>query len=122
MDAVKLKQLLFANNTRLYAILDGVMVAGLPDRLYRSGLTYECLVSGDLTPAMTLPGHNPAATRQNTPTRNLTIRLASNVSDFCDSERLTTGPSRLFRGNLLGQLDINRNGIVIGKRHPVLID
>jgi len=52
MDAVKLKQLLFANNTRLYAILDGVMVAGLPDRLYRSGLTYECLVSGDLTPAM----------------------------------------------------------------------
>lgn len=53
MDAAKLKQLLFANNTRLYGILDGVMVAGLPERLYRSGLTYECMVSGDLTPAMT---------------------------------------------------------------------
>ena len=52
MDAAKLKQLLFVNNTRLYAILDGVMVPGLPDRLYRSALTYECLLAGDLTPAM----------------------------------------------------------------------
>lgn len=53
MDAAKLKQLLFANDTRLYAILDGVMVPGLPDRLFRSGLTYECLIGGDLTPAVT---------------------------------------------------------------------
>ena len=52
MEAATLRQHLFSDDTRLYAILDGVMVEDLPGRLYSSDLTYECLLTGDLTPAM----------------------------------------------------------------------
>jgi len=52
MDSAQLKQLLFRSDTRLYAILDGVMVPGLPTRLHQSGLMHESLIGGELTPAM----------------------------------------------------------------------
>jgi hypothetical protein len=50
MDEKKLRQFLFSDASRLYAVLDGVMVPGLPKRLYEGQVPNYCLLTGDLTP------------------------------------------------------------------------
>lgn len=48
MDANKLKQRLFLETTRLYAILDGASIPDLPRRLYETNTPNYCLLRGDL--------------------------------------------------------------------------
>ena len=50
MDDQKLRQHLFSETTRLYGVLDGIMVPGLPNRLYEGQIPNYCLLKGDLTP------------------------------------------------------------------------
>lgn len=50
MDDQKLRQYLFNPTTRLYAVLDGIMVPDLPKRLHETRIPNHCLVKGNLTP------------------------------------------------------------------------
>ncbi len=50
MDEQKLRQALFNDSTRLFAVLDGIMVPDLPNRLYNAEVQNYCLLTGDLTP------------------------------------------------------------------------
>ena len=52
MDVQQLRQHLFNDQTRLYGVLDGVMVPDLPNRLYEGRVPNYCLVPGELTPGM----------------------------------------------------------------------
>lgn len=50
MTLEAIKQRLFENRTRLYCILDGVLVPDLPNRLYAGQVPSYCLLTGDLPP------------------------------------------------------------------------
>lgn len=50
MTLDEIKQRLFDNRTRLYCILDGVMVPELPMRLYQGQIPSYCLFTGELPP------------------------------------------------------------------------
>ncbi|MGQ0540570.1 MAG: DUF4123 domain-containing protein [Blastocatellia bacterium] len=52
MNDQQIRQHLFSDTTRLYCVLDGVLVPQLPKRLYESQLPNVCLLAGDLTPDM----------------------------------------------------------------------
>jgi hypothetical protein len=52
MTLDEIKQKLFDNRTRLYCILDGVLVPDLPNRLYSGQIPSYCLFTGDLPPDM----------------------------------------------------------------------
>ncbi len=52
MDLQTIKQNLFNDQTRLYCVLDGIMVPDLPDRLHKAQVPNHCLLQGDLTPEM----------------------------------------------------------------------
>ncbi len=50
MEDQKLRQNLFSGGTRLYCVLDGIMVPDLPKRIYDAQIPNFCLLKGDLTP------------------------------------------------------------------------
>lgn len=50
MEEQKLRQHLFDDSTRLYCVLDGVMVPDLPKQLYAAQMPSHCLIKGNLTP------------------------------------------------------------------------
>lgn len=52
MDLQQLKQNLFNDQTRVYCVLDGVMVPELPDRLFKGQVPNYCLLTGELAPEM----------------------------------------------------------------------
>lgn len=52
MDLNKLKERLFVDTTRLYAILDGASIPDLPRRLYETNTPNYCLIRGELPPDM----------------------------------------------------------------------
>ena len=52
MDVPQLRQHLFNDRSRLYCVLDGVMVPDLPNKLYEGQIPHHCVVQGELTPAM----------------------------------------------------------------------
>jgi hypothetical protein len=52
MDLQTIKQNLYSDQTRLYCVLDGVMVPDLPARLYKAQVPHHCLLQGDLAPEM----------------------------------------------------------------------
>lgn len=56
MEALGLKQNLFKNDTRLYAVLDGASVKELPMKLYKMGPVHECLLPGEPTPEVLYAG------------------------------------------------------------------
>lgn len=52
MELQEIKNLLYSDQTRLYCVLDGVMVPDLPNRLHKAQVPNHCLVQGELTPEM----------------------------------------------------------------------
>lgn len=52
MDVPQLRQHLFNDRTRLYCVLDGVMVPDLPNKLHEGQVPNHCVVQGELTPEM----------------------------------------------------------------------
>lgn len=50
MDVNRIKERLFLETTRLYAILDGASIPDLPQRLYETNTPNYCLLRGDLPP------------------------------------------------------------------------
>ena len=52
MDKQVLQKYLLNETTRLYGVLDGASIPGLPKRLYESQVPNVCLFSGDLAPDM----------------------------------------------------------------------
>lgn len=50
MDQQLIRSNLFSGTTRLYAILDGVLVPDLPNRLYEGQVPNHCLFPGELPP------------------------------------------------------------------------
>jgi hypothetical protein len=50
MDLQQIRQQLFNDRTRLYCVLDGVMVPDLPNHIYKAQVPHHCLVQGELTP------------------------------------------------------------------------
>ena len=50
MEFQEVRKILFEPNTRLYCVLDGVMVKDLPIRLRESQVPHHCIVTGELTP------------------------------------------------------------------------
>ncbi len=52
MDFQQMIPHLFNNQTRLYGVLDGVMVPDLPNRLFEGRVPNHSVVQGELTPDM----------------------------------------------------------------------
>lgn len=52
MDLNELKRYVFVPNTRLYCVLDGVMVPDLPNKILEAQVPSHCIVAGELTPDM----------------------------------------------------------------------
>jgi hypothetical protein len=50
MDLERIRQNVFSANTRLYCVLDGVMVQDLPIKLREAQVPHHCILTGDLTP------------------------------------------------------------------------
>lgn len=50
MDLQEIRRFLFDQNTRLYCVLDGVMVKNLPIKLRESQVPHHCILTGELTP------------------------------------------------------------------------
>ena len=52
MNPDALRQALFRDDTRLFAVLDGASIPDLPQKMYDAGVRRECLFQGDLDAAM----------------------------------------------------------------------
>ena len=50
MDLDEIRKNLFSPNSRLYCVLDGVMVPDLPIKLREAQVPHYCILTGDLTP------------------------------------------------------------------------
>lgn len=52
MDLKQIREHLFVRDTRLYCVLDGVMVPDLPNKLREAQVPHHCILTGELTPDM----------------------------------------------------------------------
>jgi len=52
MDVDKMNQRLFRSDTRLFGVLDGASIPDLPRKMHEARVRNECLLTGDLPPAM----------------------------------------------------------------------
>ena len=52
MELDEIRKNLFSDNTRLYCVLDGVMVTDLPKKLRETQVPHHCILTGELTPDM----------------------------------------------------------------------